>query len=545
MDPGTPLMTTPADKTPDEITDSRWHPEVELKLRADGEALERLLQVPPLAFAQGVEAAPRDLESVYFDTAGRGLQKAGMILRVRRDGDRYVQTLKSDAPGSQAHARLERHDPVEGFRARAAVLREEGGVRLEAIADGDLLSLFATRVARRKVLVSLRGGASTIEVALDRGTIESGTRSLPVAEVELELRDGALADLYDLALTLHRLEPLAIEARTKSERGFELAGGMPPPWRKPRALKPNPATSLEHGIAAVLGQCFDHWIGNQAAALDGSDIEGVHQMRVALRRLRAALVFFAPWLPPQQAAWMQKEARWLARKLGAVRDLDVLIDHTLAPPRKARPGDRDLKALAGVLREAQGEVHDELRMAIGSTRYTTFVLTAGQWIAGGGWRGNAALDRPLGVEARSALDASLAAVLAEGEGFDELDAPARHALRLQIKKLRYALQFVGGAYGGAKPLLRLTERLQDALGEANDAVLSEALIEKTVRGRVDGGDRRRIAKATGIVVGWWLARTGSREQELRALWREMVELPPFWRAERPQLMVVEGTASPA
>lgn len=531
----------PGGKPRGEIADSRWHPEVELKLRASPAGIDRLLGVPPLAFGSGINAPARALESVYFDTKSRALQKAGIALRVRRDGDAFVQTLKIADPDRQAHARLERHDPVDGFVARADALREAGGKTFATVADGDLVPLFTTRIERLAIEVAARPGPAggRIEVAVDRGVIEAGEGTDDVCEIELELIEGTVADLYHLAQALHRLEPMAIEVRTKSDRGYALAGGRAPAWHKAGAVDLDAGCTLGDAIAAVLAQCFDHWTGNQAAALDGRDIEGVHQMRVGLRRLRAALGFFGPWLPPVQSEWLEREIRWLAKRLGAVRDLDVLLAETIAPVRKARGQDKDLKALADLVRRRQAEAHDALVAAVGSERCTTLVLTFGQWIAEGAWRGpgQGALRRPVAAAARPALDACLAAVMQAGEGFETLDREGRHALRLQIKRLRYAIQFVGGAYGGGRAMLRQLGALQDALGAANDAALAEELLDKAIRGTSDK-ERRRLNRATGLVAGWWLARSTGHEAELREQWAALRETVPFWREAAPRLKIV-------
>ena len=517
----------PGGKPRGEIADSRWHPEVELKLRASPVGIDRLLGVPPLAFGSGIDAPARALESVYFDTKNRALQKAGIALRVRRDGDGFVQTLKIADPDRRVHARLERHDPVDGFAARADPLREAGGKDFAAFTDSDLAPLFTTRIERLAIEVAARPGPAggRIEVAVDRGVIEAGETTEDVCEIELELIEGTVADLYHLAQALHRLEPMAIEVRTKSDRGYALAGGRAPAWHKVGAVELDSGSTLGDAIATVLVQCFDHWTGNQAAALDGRDIEGVHQMRVGLRRLRAALGFFGPWLPPVQCEWLEREIRWLAKRLGAVRDLDVLLAETIAPVRKARGQDKDLKALADLVRRSE--------------RCTTLVLTVGQWIAEGAWRGTGqgALRRPVAAAARPALDACLAGVMQAGEGFETLDREGRHALRLQIKRLRYAIQFVGAAYGGGRAMLRQLGALQDSLGAANDAALAEELLDKAIRGTGDK-ERRRLTRATGLVAGWWLARSTGHEAELREQWAALRETVPFWREAAPRLKIV-------
>ena len=449
---------------------------------------------------------------------------------MRRAGGAPVQTIKT---GAHAQARLERDDPLDRPAPRARFLREAGGERYRHIGDGDLLPVCVSRIDRRTVEVAASGG-SRIEVAIDRGSIEAAGRTEPVCEIELELVEGPVADLYGLALALlRRGEPLAIEPRAKSERGYALAGGPPPPWRKAGPVGLDAAATLGDGIAAVMAHCQGHWLGNQCAALDGADSEGVHQMRVAIRRLRAAFDFFSPWLDADEAARLRREAGWLGKRLGAARDLDVLLADIVAPVLAARPGDDALPDLEALAREARTAAYDGLRETMGRPRYADLVLSAGHWIALGRWsrdRGDA-LSRPLAASARGALDSIHGRVMARADGFDAMTAAERHALRLDIKRLRYALQFVGSAFGDGAAHLQALGRLQDLLGAANDAALAEAQVAAAISRVPGGGKRRRLARAGGLVAGWWTAKGAGREEEIRAAWRTFAGLAPFWRPE--------------
>ena len=179
-----------------------------------------------------------------------------------------------------------------------------------------------------------------------------------------------------------------------------------------------------------------------------------------------------------------------------------------------------------------------------ASRYTTLLLTMGQWITGHAWRsrGGHPWSAPLATAVRAPLDRVYQTVLDAGLGFDDLEPEARHDLRLDVKRLRYALQFVGGAFGDrAAPWLRLLGALQDNLGAANDAALAEEQLATAAAGkRHSTSQQRRLSKAVGVVVGWWLAQAGVREEELRRTWAEFAELQPFWRGERPHLEVLPG-----
>ncbi|MDE0044280.1 MAG: CHAD domain-containing protein, partial [bacterium] len=251
-----------------------------------------------------------------------------------------------------------------------------------------------------------------------------------------------------------------------------------------------------------------------------------HQMRVALRRLRAALELFAPWLDEGSRTRFAADVKWIAASLAAVRDLDVLHHATLAPLREAFPGDDDLARLEECIGNRRQEACRRLVLALGSPRYTSAVLTLGQWIVERGWSdGDPVLDDPAKAHVSGALNHVHTQVLSHGEGFDSLNAVTRHRLRLRIKRLRYAIQFVGPVFPGADPWLQALSELQDALGAANDAAVAGDLIRGCAR---PASGKRSLARARGLVAGWWAARREHLEKDARARWRAFTELEPFW-----------------
>ena len=506
-------------------TQNSWAPEIELKFAVSPEAAGSLLNLPPLRRAR--DLGERSIDSRYFDTPGGRLQRDGIALRVRRHGDSFVQTAKMFDPAGHTAFRLEREDPVAGPRPCAALLRQAAGSGYADIGDGDLVPAFRTMINRRILMLEDEGRGSRVEVAIDNGFVEASGAREPLSEIELELMEGGIGDLYSLALGMHRQTPLAIEAFTKSQRGYALGGGLPPAWSKVGAFALDPDTSLDDAITLTMGRCYGHWMNNQAAALDGRDIEGVHQMRVALRRLKAALELFAPWLDDGSQARFVADVKWIAASLAAVRDLDVLSHGTLAPLREAFPGDDDLARLEECIGHRRQEACRRLALALGSPRYTSAVLTLGQWIVERGWSaGDQVLDDPAKAHVSGALSHIHAQVLSQGEGFDTLDPVTRHQLRLRIKRLRYAIQFVGPVFQGTEPWLQALSALQDALGAANDSVVANDLIRCCTR---SASGKRSLARAAGLVAGWWAARSEHLESDARARWRAFTELEPFWK----------------
>lgn len=518
-----------------------------LRLRGGKDALARLLQVPPLTvLAAG--ATVSEIETIGFDTPRSHLRKAGLQLRVERRGARCVQVLSSLQAGWSDPIRVLREHAVTAMKPRTA--RLAGLAEYPAKATDEALEPQFRHVVEQRVMALPGTDGGEVAVALESGVLEAGGCQSPCDEVVLSPGPRAAeADSWRVALALHRLEPLVFEPLDPAERARIVASDRPPGWHKAGAVALDEGTSLDDGIGAILRQCFTQWLDNHAAARVGRDIEGVHQMRVALRRMRAALGFLAPWLPPVEARAFDKELKWMARRLGAVRDLDVLLAETLAPVRRARGKDGALRTLERAVGDARAGAHAALVGAMESPRYTAMVLEMGGWIAGHGWRGTqeGAWTAPIGREARARIEAAYRQALDAGGDFTGLDAEARHNLRLDIKRLRYVLQFVGGAFGErAQPWLRLLALLQDGLGAANDAALAEAQLERVVsEGERPAKQQRKLARASGLVVGWWLARAGGREDELRGLWAQFVALQPFWRGDRPQFQALDGGGNKA
>src|SRR5262249_13586412 len=148
-------------------------------------------------------------------------------------------------------------------------------------------------------------------------------------------------------------------------------------------------------LVAILSHCLAHFTANADCASEGVDPEGVHQMRVGVRRARAALVLFEALLPPERLRFFRSELRWLARELGNARDLDVFALGILAgidAPRAAYAAIERLRAEAVALRS---ECHDGVRACIASRRYARLVLELGGWISGRGWQEHAPAEDSL------------------------------------------------------------------------------------------------------------------------------------------------------
>ncbi|HRD45541.1 CYTH domain-containing protein [Brevundimonas sp. UBA2416] len=186
--------------------------EIELKFLLSRDAADAVLAALPRG-----ETAVKDLHAIYFDTADHWLRRQGFGLRVRRSGDQRVQTLKS-ALGADG-GRDEWEWPVKTDAPEIALLAETPA----ALPDGAALVPLFTVTSRRAVRMIEEGGA-LVELVIDAGEIRAGHRSVPLLELEIELKTGNPSALRTLAERLARVAPLTPSAETKAERGYRLLG---------------------------------------------------------------------------------------------------------------------------------------------------------------------------------------------------------------------------------------------------------------------------------------------------------------------------------
>jgi triphosphatase len=414
----------------------------------------------------------------YFDTADFALYHRGVAVRLRQQGASWVQTLKvAQARQGVLSVRPEWEVPIAGEALDWPAFPGEALAYLQGIDAASLRPVFVTQFERRRRLLNLDG--DQIEIALDRGEIRTseamGQTHEPLCELELEIKQGSLASLFALASDWAGRYVLRPEWLSKAERGYRLAGCQ--------NLRPDKAETLHlpakagvhsvwHGLlTSALGQVTH----NLAGVALSPDPEFVHQARVALRRLEAAAhLMRALGLPVPD--W-QADARWLMQALSEQRDADVRLYERLPQAVQALGPQSHLQPMFVIAEVAREVARQHLLEALSEARVVRFLLALGQ---------SALSEPPDGPQARQwlnkVLQRRLRRVKALGERFESLDSEARHRLRLQVKKLRYALDASASVYGaGLRNLSQVIESLQDALGAANDARVTLAWLERLAR----------------------------------------------------------------
>lgn len=281
--------------------------EIELKLRVAPEDIAALKNHPNFAdaFRNSTHEA---LDSIYFDSDDLFLRDHGLSLRVRHIGDKRVQTIKTVNQGSDWFERSEWEQSIDGdqpdlTRAMDTAL---GPILTDDVRHA-LKPIFETRIAR--TAYHLNGNDTAITMALDEGQIVGTDSSCPVSEIELELEHGNPAELFKIARAINDVVPAQLDVKSKSERGYELIEKTPVAAEKAYDPKLKPGMST--------GQAFTVTKNRQSEAL--------HQMRVALRRLRAAMSLFSNIVRDDRINAIKNELRWLAREFAALVALGVLI----------------------------------------------------------------------------------------------------------------------------------------------------------------------------------------------------------------------------
>jgi inorganic triphosphatase YgiF len=508
--------------------------ETELKLAArtsDLPAVRRALESRAASFGTAPRTSRTRLVSTYYDTPDRALARRGSTLRVRRARGKFVQTVKSDGvAGESGLVRGEWEDRVAGEAPDPRAIQT--GPFLSPEIAAALRPVFRTEVWRLTIPLA-PAPATQIEVAIDRGRIRNGsdTPPEPISEVELELKRGQPTALYDVALQLLHVAPLRLERRSKAERGYRLAAraeeAVKAVHAHPAAL--HPGMTGEAVLRHVGRASLKHLLANEQAVLAG-DAEGVHQMRVAVRRLRAMLSAFAPLLPAVQRRWASDRLRWFADVLGESRNLDVFAGQLLQPARAALPSASEFERLAVATVRRRRAVQATVVEAVLSTHYTEALLALMRWFDGYEWclAESAALQQPIETLAPMLLDRCRAQIEKRARNFADQSATKRHRLRIALKKLRYAAELFGSLYeaAAAKQFIQRLKRLQDDLGDANDVRVARDIVESLAPA---GKRSTGIAHAGRRMLDWHKQRIAKNEPELRRHLKELLEAPPFWR----------------
>ena len=481
------------------------------------------------------------IEDAYLDSADWRLYRAGYSLRVRRTAGRAEATLKSLArveQGPQRRREITEFLPQGDLAAEAipdmlTALPGPVGERVRlAAGTHPVRVLFTLHTLRRGFALSI-GGEGVGEVVLDETRVDGGGEdsATGIARVEVEAAGSGPADRGDLLSPfVERLQDdcgLTPAGQSKFEAGLAACGLRPAGWPDSSGAGEvaGAAGTATGGVAAAsilsMGQLAYRALGRAFAALLnaepgtrlGEDPEALHDMRVATRRMRSLMRLFARVLP-EDAQLLAGELRWLAGLLGEVRDRDVLIAGLAGGIHGGEP--MEPGALADVLAiwdRRRVAARSRLVLALDSVRYDALIGALAEWVHKGPPEEIAAAGEPARLAAPAYVRRLYRRVRHDGDRLRP-GSPAAdfHALRIQVKRLRYVLDSVAELYG--KPgaaLIAAATRCQDLLGRHQDADVARQQLLDTV---TDYG--RDLPGTTVFAMGEAAARYQVRAKQLRA-----------------------------
>jgi len=474
--------------------------EIELKLALPKAALPALRRHPLLQQGEKLGNAVT-LVNTYYDTPDLSLRDRKIAVRTRKQGRRWLQTVKCAAI-SQAglSSRPEWEQDFLGAFDFSAITDAPTARELEAAAD-TLVPVFTTNFRRETYRLTPAEGIEVL-LMLDNGRIEANERSEPICEAELELVSGKADDLYQLACELAGAIPLMPADRSKAERGYRLFTAAP---EAPARAGKSPITAEQNPLEAFRSLAFDclgQWQANALAAVTEDDPEYVHQLRVALRRLRSLIKLFRPALPEAFVTHWSEMLRNSATEMGDARDFDVLIDEILAPispaPLLPAPLIEPLCERALAAREsARKEARERLAHADQGLRILTLARDLNALDSNAL---NAAAD--LTAFARLQLDALRKRARKRFAQAKGPDPEHLHELRVSLKQLRYGGEFFRPLFNAEDMKRYLTElrRGQEQLGYLNDVEIARGHLLNWA------GSQPDLAHAVHFVLGWHAPR---------------------------------------
>ncbi len=424
-------------------------------------------------------------DDLYLDTEDWRVAQAGYVLRVRNAKNKQEITLKalsrpSKRNGAEPKRRREVTEPFGGNSGRWIEEAGPVGWRVAALIGRRPLHRVLEVQTRRRPFVLHLGDEDVAEVALDETAISIDNQSpMRLLRVEVEVQAPWVDVLSPLVEDLQRSAGLAPAALSKFEAGMLARGYVIPTQIDLGPTAVNSDITIGALADAMVRRQLGALLAHEAGTRLGEDIEELHDMRVATRRLRAALGIFSEVLPPQFGE-LTPELAWLTEILGSVRDLDVQLARLDDAPEwhgawsSAETGIAPVDELRAVVTKERDRARSVLLQALESPRYErlTTGLTAlaqqgaGQRSAAGHLPATVVVPDLLGQRHRDAVKAARRA-RRSGEPSDF------HRLRIRCKRLRYTLEFVQEVYGDpAVQFIRHLARLQDLLGGLQDCEVS-------------------------------------------------------------------------
>lgn len=491
-----------------------------------------------------VSRPTRRIRSIMFDTSVNDLGKKNIVLRgYELHGASFVE-LSWNRPVASGGARgsVELRVPTLDV---GKMLGSSENLR-QSIADRPLEARCVAETERRERLIELAD--ARIVVAFDDGFVEFCGRRAPFHEIELRLLDGAEPRLWRFAAELSRRLPIRCLPMSETEHALaSIAGREIATVKAQRATLPADA-SLDEAIVAIIGSCLDQFVANWPALIHSHDPEeSIHQMRVALRRLRAGVGLLRHGVSSPALEAAAASAKRIAAELGKARNFDILEDMLATGPLADISHEPSFYALLDAVECRRASAHAAVQSLVAATETTQFVLDLRATLAAREWKG-VALDAEeahaegpahasVGLETAAAGSARDYAVFSldrlhrksmkKSRDLASLTPEQRHEARIALKKSRYAAEFfetLFDARSEARKYLRRSAAVQDALGAFNDMAVAAQLLREIGEERKDN-----VSPASSFAIGLCAHAQNGASTDWKKTEKSLKKLRPFWR----------------
>ncbi len=513
--------------------------EFELKVALGKSALRRFKNSPVLRQLSSGPPKTCKLRSVYFDTADLKFFQAGISLRLRKRGKKYLQTAKS---GTKIRNGISNPIQVEclvksNYPDISKFKSGKFKTNLANIISGaPLKPIFETSIWRttRKIKVNRIG---TVELAIDQGEIQAGTRKKKIQEVELELISGHPCSLLSAAETLFSMEKIKLSEKSKAAQGYEILNGgtsiqlaslTPENGRQPKLHR---KMTGQEALVQIGTSACDQILHNYKVVLESNDPEGPHQLRVGLRRLRTALRILKPGKDNAEMNQFKRDTRDLARIVGHLRDADVLLEDIYMPAAKRVLENSDQSLILKALTAHRERLLQKVSKSLTSSTWTAFRLNCiffdlfvqrllNQCDS------PSRLGRIIPISSRE-LDKRWRRVNRWGKNINKLSVAQRHEMRKELKSLRYATEYFQQLYPHkeSQRFLKQLKRLQDIFGYLNDVALSIKLFDIV---KEIYPDNPEVQHNVELICNFHSTEANLAWNDARKRWKKLKDAPKFW-----------------
>ena len=520
---------------------SRAIREIRLKLTIEPHDVHRLAQYLE-RFSAG-DPRKQTVSSVYFDTPGLALHKGGLSLRICGTGKRPTQIIQR--AGAQAVGLFDSGKWECDIRGSQPDLSKARRTALEPLLNGksreELRPVFETRI--RSTIYQFEWAGSRFEATLDQGVIDSGKRRASLAQLDLKLAHGEYSRLFGLTKALGEIAPIHLCIKSEADLGYALVRNDRSALEVAATVHVSRTLSTEAAFRVIGCACLRQLLANEIHMLAGNG-EALHQMRVGLRRLRAAMSVFSEIVSDRHSQRIKAELRWIAAALGPARDLDVFLTEVLIPLRQQHGNEPGVIAICRDFEHRRANAYEDAVAAVRSRRFRSLALDALGWIETGPWAESD--DELLRLRREQSIANHAAEEIARrrrklrmrGKTLQQLGGAERHRLRIRAKKARYAIEFFADLFTQERQgkrrraALSALKDLQGALGSLNDIAAREALTSHIVTSRPSASRKASgVAKAfaAGMIFGAEQAHVAQLLNAAERAHQRFLEVRPFWK----------------